>query len=345
MNPDEVTAQIMSAWDEIQEEETPVETPEPASPEEEPEDEQEDEQEEEDETGVPGSGDEEDEDEEEGDESESEDGEQPEESVTAAFESDDPEVLAFLAKYQGDLGQALRGAAELQRVIGRQGSEKAALAQRVQELEAAIEQDRAFAPSVGFLTPEQQQWAEEALATGNPALYIQRAAQEGEFGLARAIANEWVREQPADGFRALQYLDQAEHRALAPEPQPVDTGVLLDVLAENFPDMRTYEAEMVNKLNQWGPAHPLVQDAKSGDVQVAARAIIAIYEAARASSTSVRSAREGIKRKHRQQADDERGNAQVSSASPAPSASETPRRQRPLMPGLTLEQLDAEFAQ
>jgi len=346
VTPEEVTAQIVSAWDDIQEEDAQavVDAPEPDSPEEEPEHEQEDEQEEEDEGGVPDSGDEEDEDEEESDDDEGE-GEQPEESVTAAFDTDNPEIRAYLAKYGGDLGEALRGATELQRVIGRQGSEKAALAQRVAELEAFVEQQQAFAPTVGFLTAEQQQWVEEAVTSGNPGLYVQRAAQEGEFGLARAVANEWVREQPADGLRALQYLDGEERRAQTPEPQPVDTGVLLDVLAENIPDMRAYEAQMIGVLNQLGPGHPLVHDAKSGDVNVAARGIIGIYEIARASSASVRSAKNDLKRKHRQQAEDEREGAVVSSASSAPSASETPRRQQRLMPGLTLEQFDAEFAQ
>src|SRR5215471_17708870 len=155
----------MSAWEEIQDEEKEEEhEPETAEPEvplpsDEPGQEDEEEAEEEEDAEAPGPEEDEDEDEAE-DEDEGE--EHADESVSATYE-DDPEIQAYLAKYGGDLDQALRGAAELQRVLGRQGSEKAALAERVAELEGYITQQRAFAPDANFLTPEQQAWVEEAM--------------------------------------------------------------------------------------------------------------------------------------------------------------------------------------
>ena len=84
-------------------------------------------------------------------------------------------------------------------------------------------------------------------------------------------------------------------------------------------------------------------DAQSGDLERAARAILSIYEIARGSATQVKSTRDGIRRKQREAADDVRQAAVVSSASAAPSVTETPRPTR-LGPGLTLEALEAEFS-
>lgn len=349
MNPDEVTAQIIGAWDEIQADDEQAVLP--VSAEDEPkEDEQNGEEEADEESDA--DADEEEEEEDEAEDEEEDDGEQEGESVTAAFDSDDPEIQAYLAKYRGDLGSALRGAVELQRVLGRQGSEKAAALERVLELEAQLTQATAFQGDSAFLSPEQAQWVEEASTSQNPARYIQRAVQEGEYELARAVVREWAREQPYEAMRAgqaideieVQQWDQANAQAPAAEPQNVDTGVLLNVLADNFPDMRAYEPQMVGILNQWGASHPLVIDARTGDIPTAAKAIIAIYEAARASSASVQGARDGLKRKNRQAADEAREAAVVSSASATPSAGETPRR-KPIMPGLSLEAFEAEFSQ
>jgi len=337
MDANEVTKQILSAWDDIQEEEQAA----VAEPEEEPDGDGEvpDGADEDEDAGA-----EEDEGEDEA-EAEADEEEVAEEEVEVVAETD-PEVAAFLAKYEGDTQKALRAATELQRVIGRQGSEKAALAQRVQELETEMQRAQAFQPGVGYLTAEQNEWVEEAVGSGQPLAYVQRAADDGEFELARAVIEAWGQEQPWEATRAAQQLNQLEQLAQAPEPPPpVNRGVLLDVIAENFPEMRSYEAQMVGVLRQLGDNHPLVYDSRSDDANTAARAIIGIYEIARASSASVRSAKAGLKQKHRQEADSERNGAVVSSASSSPTASETPRRSRQLMPGLTLEDLDAAFAE
>lgn len=347
MTPDEVTQQILEAWDE--EEPTPVaEVVEPPS-EEEPDDQGEEQDEEQDD----GEAAEPEEDEDQKEEESEEDGEGAdqgeEESVTASYESDNPEVQAFLAKYQGDVDKALRGAVELSRVIGRQGSEKAALAERVAELEGALNQATAFTQDSGFLDSDQQEWVEEAVNSGNPLAYIQRAVQDEQFDLARAVAREWSRENPFDGPRVGQQIDALEAQAYqaqqpAAEEVGVDTGILLDVLAENFPEMRTYEAQMVTVLSQLGPGHPLVNDARSGDPATAARGVIGIYEIARASTASVRTARDDLKKKHRKAGDEARAAAVVSSSSATPSNGATPR-QRMIMPGLSFEDFEAEFAQ
>jgi hypothetical protein len=144
-----VTQQILEAWDEVEGATNPN-----AEPEEEvsaetatPEPDEEEAGEEEQEGGAEGEPDEDEELGEEGAEPETED----EEEVTAeeggeegqgeppeATDYDDPEIRAFLAKFQGDVEKALRYGLQSQQSLSRQGQEKAVLARRVQELEAQL---------------------------------------------------------------------------------------------------------------------------------------------------------------------------------------------------------------
>ena len=338
-----VTDQILSAWDDDEEAEGAVveqpaeEQPEEVVEEEQPEpDEQDDEQAEEEDAQEDA---EEEEVVEEGDEQEAE-----EEEVDDF--SDDPQVIAYLAKYQNDPERALKAAVQLQQALGRQGQEKAVLTRRVQELEAEIAQQQAF--QVGqLLSPEQQTWVEEAISSQNPGNYVQQAVRAGEFDLARAVCAEWAREQPYEAMRVSQAVDGAEYNMhaqqyTAPTEEPVDHSMLLNALVDNFPDMPLYEQQMLSTLSNLGPAHPLVQDAQSADFAASAKAIINLYEIARAQTATVKSTRERLNGKAKTDAAEARRRAVVSSSQVSPGPSETPRAAT-IMPGLTLQQLDAEW--
>ena len=268
-----------------------------------------------------------------------------EELPASAFTSDDPEILAYLARYDNNPESALKAAVELQRVLGRQGRENGQLKQRVQELEAQIVQARAFTQSPLLLNEQQRAWVEEANGSGQQAVYVQQAIEAGEYDLARAVVEEWATEQPYQALRAGQMIDQAEYFA----SQPVDEGPaynpneLLQILTEHFPEMPRYEAQMVTVLANLGEGHPLVAAARSSDPEQAARGIIGIYEVARASSASVKSARDGVKKRTRESAQAVRDQAVVSSGEASPAATQTPRPVQ-IAPGLTLEALDAEWA-
>ena len=330
----EITSEILAAFDEIKDEPDEEIEPSPAhedvpvtEPEEEEEQEEEPEEEEEEEEEEDLVGD-----------------EQPEEEV-AAFE--DPAIQSFLAKYGGDVEKALRGAVELSVVLGRQGSEKSAALARVQELEQELQQLQALSGlEETYLTEEQNQWVEEAIASQNPRGYVHSAMQAGEYDLARAVLREWSRESPYEAMRAGQFVDQAQQQAMQqyqqPVEEPIDQGLLLNLLAQNYPDMTGYWGQMETMLHQLGPDHPTVIDARGNDVERSARAIINLYEIARASTASVQSAKDEIKQKRRRAANDARNGAVVSSGA-ASRTTETPRRSIMVTPGLTLEQLDAEF--
>lgn len=344
METEEITRQIIGVWDEEQPEESTAEVAEEPQPESEPEQEPEPEQPEreegepEPEEGEPEG--EQPEEEEEAEEEEGEPEEEPEEEVTG-YQSENPQVQAFLAKYQGDLERALAGAVQLQQVLGRQGQDKAVLTRRVQELEQELQQLRSFGPGPA-LSPEQRGWVDEAVESQNPVSYVQQALEANEFALARAVCDRWAEDAPYEAGRIAQQIDAAEWRTqqqVEQEQPQLDSGALMGVLIEHFPEMPQYEQQMLAAMNSLGDDHPLVQDARSNEPATAATAIVSIYEIARAQTTSVKTARTKLQRDGRQAADDARARAVVSSAQATPNAGETPRP-RNIMPGLTLEALD-----
>lgn len=346
MNDDDVTAQIMEAWDEVvaDDERDENEEPEATTVVEEPEpgdDEEEESEEGEDETADDETAD--DADEEEGDEEE--DGDEPaqEEEEPTTPDLEDVEVRAFLAKYGGDQGKALKAAADLQRVLGRQGSEKAAALARVEELERELAAARALGAGASLLSEEQRMWVDTAAESPNPAVYVQQAMQAGEFELARAVCREWAQTNPFDAQRIGQFIDATEQEVVraqtATEVPPTETWA---ALAEHYPELRQYEAAMVETLQRMGPDHPSVQEARSTDPSVAVRGIMHIFDVAKASTFALSDARAGVKKRRRKEADDAADNAAVTSGAARPSTSETPRPRR-LMPGLTEEDLDKAF--
>lgn len=337
MNTDDMTAQIMAAWEEIADEDEPEgsvvteEQPEPEEPEES--------EEEQDDDAADDDAEQEDEDDSDGDEEEVAEAQEPE--ATPQYE--DVEIQAFLGKYGGDIEKALKGGAELQRLMGRQGQEKADLGRRVEQLESELAQARALSAGGVLLNDEQQAWAEGAAESGNPTHYIQQALQAGEFSLARAVCREWANTAPFEAMRVGQMVDALEFQASQPAPpEPVPPETTWQALSNSYPELRTYEQQMVETLGRLGPEHPLVQEARSTDPAVAVRGIFGIYEIAKAATFSLAEQRNGIKQKRRKEADDEANGAVVTSASAAPSTSGTPRSKR-LMPGLTVEEFDSAF--
>jgi hypothetical protein len=147
-------------------------------------------------------------------------------------------------------------------------------------------------------------------------------------------------------MRASQQVDAAEYQTTMAqqqgEPQPLDTGKLMEVLVEYYPEMPQYEQQMVKTLEALGSEHPLVQDARAQSPEVAARGILAIYEIARSHTATVQSAREQVKNGRRQVAQEAKRKAVVSSSQQAPNPGQTPTP-RKLGPGLTLEAIDAAW--
>lgn len=343
MNNDEVTAQIMDAWEELEAEEEgdkpeAVAPPEVDEPEDKPEAEEEADDEDKEEA-------EEEVEEEEGETEEDEKDKESEEVVAEAPAYDDVEIQAFLAKYGNDPEKALKGAAELQRLMGRHGEERDALAQQVEQLQAQLVQVQAFGPGGPMLSDEQQLWVENAAESASPGGFVQQALQAGEFELARAVCREWAQTSPYEAMRAGQIVDSIEHQMQEQQNQtvPVPPATTWEALATNYPELKSYENQMVQTLERLGAEHPLVQEARSTDPNQAVRGIFGIYEIAKAATFALTETKNGLKQRRRQEADDAVEAAVVTSASTSPSVGGTPRR-RNFMPGLSEEDFEAAFA-
>lgn len=354
MNTEEVTRQIIGAWDEVQEEDAAAvdndERELPEGEQEQPDADHEGAEPDADDgeaTEVPAEQ-EEAEGEEEAEEASEEDGEEDEEEEAVQAEYEDPEVQAFLRKYQGNVEQALKAATHQLKIISQLGQDKGYLNRRVQELEAEIANTNALAGTGIALDAEQQQWVQEAAESGNPQAYVQNALRVGEFDLARAVCDAWAQEQPYDAMRARQVVDQAHQHAFMAEQeqngaqQSLPTETILGVLLNHYPDMPKYEQQMVQTIAALGEGHPLVENARSTDPETQAYGILGIYEIARAQTATLQSSRDAVKTQQREDAAGARRRAKVSSSQATPSPGETPRPRR-LGPGLTLEQLDAEW--
>jgi hypothetical protein len=340
---EDVTAQIMEAWEEIDEAQA-ADDPEaavtaPPAVDDPPEaDEPETEEEEETET------EESDDEPAEGDEPDEPEADEEIAAVAPAFE--DVEIQAFLAKYGNDPEKALKGAAELARLMGRRDEEKLTLSRQVEELQAKLTQAQAFSGGEQYLSDEAREWVEAAAESPTPGVYVQQALAAGEYDLARAVCREWAQSNPFEAMRAGQFVDATQHQIQEAQstPEPVPPAATWQALSQSYPELRTYEGQMVGTLERLGPEHPLVQEARSTDPAQAVRGILGIYEIAKAATFALSETRNGVKQKRRQEADDAIDAAAVTSASTSPSSgAETPRR-RTLMPGLSEEDFEAAFA-
>ena len=277
-------------------------------------------------------------------EEDTEPGELESEPVSLTLSTDDAEVLALLGRYENDPVRALKAYGELQRAFSRQGRDKNALGQRIEELEGQLAQAQMFTQQPSFLTEEQQAWVEEAVNSGSQQAYIRQAVEAGEFNLARAVVEQWSTEAPYPALRAGQMVDQIEQQWFqAQQPaESFDHSELLQILSEHYPELPRYEQEMVQTISALGEGHPLVVAARSGSPEEAARGIIGLYEIARAKTTTVATTKETVKRKQKEAGATARKNAVVSSAESSPAATQAPRPTQ-IAPGLTWEQYMEEL--
>jgi hypothetical protein len=271
-----------------------------------------------------------------------------EEIEEPVLQFDDPEIQAFLARYQGDLERALKGAIELQRHAGRLGQDKSVLARQVQELQEQLDRQQRFSQHT-YLTEEQQSWVENAVESGSPRDAVKIAIDAGEFELARAVCESWAEQSPYEAARVAAQVDQVEQRysqqVLVEQQaeQKIDYPQLLEILERHYPQMPQFKPRMVELLNSLGEDNMLVQEARSNDPEAAARGLIGLYEIARASSATVKQARTRVREEQRDAAEQARANGVVSSAQATPSPGEAPRSRARVTPGLTLEDLDKAF--
>jgi hypothetical protein len=149
-------------------------------------------------------------------------------TVVTPVTSDDPEIAAFLAKYNGDVAEALKAATHAQSLIGRRDEEREALAEKVARLEGLVEGIKAGAPQAQAVAMSDED-IEEAAAQSVASKGFEGAATEaanlsiqmnGDERLLRSIYDQWNLEDPwaANNFLA-DFRAWQRTQAAAPAPQ------------------------------------------------------------------------------------------------------------------------------
>jgi hypothetical protein len=158
----------------------------------------------------------------------------PDTSQVSDDEQQDPEVAAFLAKNNNDPAAALKAAAGLTSVVGRQGQELGSTREELAELRGRLNQMAAAPAAPQVLVPQEQvdTQAGELISTEGYFNAATRAAnlavQTGDERLYQSIRETWALDQPGAAmdfntdFRMWQR-DQANAAAAAANPaQPED---------------------------------------------------------------------------------------------------------------------------
>lgn len=144
---------------------------------------------------------------------------------------EDPEVAAFLARYNGDHAAALKAAAGLTSVVGRQGQELGSTREELAELRGRLEQMSASqaTPAAPVLSNDQvEEQAQELIGSDGYTAAATRAANQahttGDERLYQSIRELWALEQPGAAmdfntdFRMWQR-DERTKSAAAPAPE------------------------------------------------------------------------------------------------------------------------------
>lgn len=146
--------------------------------------------------------------------------------------ADDPEIAAFLEKYDGDPVKALKGAANAQALIGRRDEEREALARQVAELSGQVQGLMAGGgrqqPAAPALSNDQ---VAEIAATRIETLGYEGAATEAanaahSTGDERALATiieQWQLESPYAAINFMADFKAWQREQAKPQPEATET--------------------------------------------------------------------------------------------------------------------------
>ena len=183
-----------------------------------------------------------------------------------------PELEEYLAKYNGDLGAALRAAQESQSLIGRQGNELGDVRRELEQLRQQLVNQ-----------PVQQPWFPyQNDLDENPQGLVMEALERGDGATMTRALRAWAALGPEESFEATmfanqlsEYQRQAEAQAAAQQPQDTLAPASSDIteamqgVLSRHPDAREY-ADQVGALQESFPT--LREELHYGDPAQQARA-------------------------------------------------------------------------
>lgn len=230
-------------------------------------------------------------------EAESEVAESAPESDELIFELDDPDVLGYLDKYDGDVAKALKAATEAQSLIGRQGEELGNTRKENESLQEVVAQLKALEDRLQYQSVPYRNDSDD-----NPQGLIQevleRASQTGHFDDAtyEAAIQSWGLEDPFGAARFDAQVAVARQQAEAAVQEPPATGP--DALAgeiEAFKGRHPDYQQMLPAIQELAAQRPLLgRSLYEGSAQERAQALQDLYDLAKSrtaasdTSTAVR---------------------------------------------------------
>lgn len=199
------------------------------------------------------------------------------------IELSDPDVEAYLAKYDGDFVAALKAATEAQKVIGRQGEELGTKRQENEQLNAVIAQLQGLEAR---LTPYRSDIDEEPQSLVGEVL--QRAAETGHFDEAtyEAALSAWAESDPFTAARLDAQVTFARQQAESMVATPQAPGN--DALAREVDAFKSRHSDLdalLPAMNELAGQRPVLQRALyEGSAEERALALEDLYSLAKSRS-------------------------------------------------------------
>lgn len=194
------------------------------------------------------------------------------------YEIDDPDLLDYLSKYDGDVVKALKAAREAQSLIGRQGSELGELRQELRQLAENLQRPQ----QPVYVGPYQNDIDE------NPEGLVYEALERGDAQTVQQALEAWGEVEPFKAASFLAALPQMLHSLQQEEPQyqqeQPTTSLESEFAAfkERHPDIERHLPGIQKVLTERPHLHAAVA---SGDPRARAQAFEDAYLLARSQST------------------------------------------------------------
>lgn len=233
-----------------------------------------------------------------------------------------PETEEFLSKYDGDLTKALRGAAELSTLYGRQANEVGELRRELQEMRDAFSSYQAQPGPYRTYIPDPDEADEEEMAAAYASIAHEAIERADADTLGRAV-EAWGEIQP---FQASQFVSRLQQQAYANQLAQLqagqgsnETAERIQALKQKYPDLPQYVEEIGREAQNWPTLGRILEDATPAE-RVQALEELYLRVANRTSSETSQQALRRVAVKTSEEARKARQQAQVASSGRGPVA-------------------------
>ena len=249
----------------------------------------------------------------------------------------DEGVQAFLEKYDGDIGKALRGAAELQKMSGNQGNELGELRARFEQMEKMLPTlAQQATPAVDYGAAidrvSEHEYADESQRSSAFSQLADHAIQARDYDSMAAVIAEWKDHDPfgastfynnvVNSFERAALVEQFEQQNATAQTATDNSEAVGQEVAKvvaRHPDLEQH-LEAIGKIAQERPY--LGAALQEGSAQQRASALEDLYLLARSRDTDTsREALTKVQLKAQEESERARADAAVVSASRGTAAS------------------------